>query len=127
MKVNGDTNGTDDIDEEGWRKCCNALTVVGRMPLKATPTHKRAIFLKLLQLDNNIASKKGNLPLKNEKIPILIILRRALIRFAGTVTKDVIEVSPSHVLLTFRTLKLSRSYSECMGHLINLPQMNCVA
>ena len=98
MKVNGDKTGTDEKVGERWRKCCNALTVAERMPLKATPSHKRAIFLKLLQLDNNIASKKGNVLLKNsEKVHILIVLRRALIRYAGTVTKDIIEVS-SHLM-----------------------------
>lgn len=125
VKINGDT--THEKSEEAWRKCRNALTVAARIPLKATQSQQGAIFRKLLQLDQKITFKKSDLPLKNnDKTHVLIVLRRTLIRYAGIVAKDVIEVSPSDVLLIFRTLTLSLRYPRCMRHSICLRQMKCV-
>jgi hypothetical protein len=101
-KVNGDKVGTDERVENTRRRCLNALTVAARMPLKSSLSQKRSIFVKLLQLDHTIASKKSSPSLqKGERIDILIVVRRALIRYAGTVAKDVVEVSPSQSLLNF--------------------------
>ena len=89
-----------------WKRCCNALTIVARIPSGPVSTdHKREIFDKLLELDKNFVGMTsewdgtcGNL------VDHLIVVRRALIRFVSVVGKSTVEVMVLKLCLMCRTI-----------------------
>jgi hypothetical protein len=78
-----------DGDVNAWR-CCNSVMIVARIPLEPIPRdHKNTIFEKLMELDKYLVRMSGKM---NGNLEILIVVRRALIRFVGVVGKTTVEV-----------------------------------
>lgn len=93
--VNGnDSDIRQSMSEPNWMRCRNAVTVIARLHLEPTPRSWRSsIFTKLLQLDRAIGSKHVRVPgSEKNKIFLLVSIRYALIRYAETVEKSIIEV-----------------------------------
>ena len=79
-----------DEDVNAWRRCCNAVTITARIPLEPIPRdHKNTIFEKLVELDKYLVGMSGKM---DGNLEILIVVRRAVIRFVGVVGKTTIEV-----------------------------------
>jgi len=79
-----------DGEINAWKRCCNAVTIVARIPLEPIPRdHKNTIFGKLLELDKYLVGISGKM---NRNLETLIVVRRALIRFMGVVGKTTVEV-----------------------------------
>ena|ERR1700737_3673673 len=100
--VNGTINNGDKHAISGsgfgshlWEKHRVAVMVVARMPLEPIPLHwKNEILLKLLKLDRNVVDGKAKPPLQEKfKVELLLLIRRALVRYVKTAAKDVVMVS----------------------------------
>jgi hypothetical protein len=99
----------------GWRRYCNTVTIVARIPLEPIPLdHKNAIFGKLVGLDRYLVAMSGKV---NGNLEILILVRRALIRFVGVVGKTTVEVWTLNICLMNRIM-LSRIHSLGSTHLL---------
>lgn len=97
VKVNGEKASVRRGENElKVNRCLNAATIVTRIPLEAISLQrKNGIFEKMLKLDQAIASGDTILRFKQvEEQEFLFVIRHAMIRFANSVAKSVIEVVP---------------------------------
>lgn len=91
-----------DEDVNAWRRCCNAVMIVARIPLEPIPRdHKNTIFGMLVELDKYLVGMSGKM---NGGLEILIVVRRALIRFVGVVGKTTVEVWTLNICLMNRII-----------------------
>ena len=99
VKVNGDKfQQSNKKTHNGVRwslnRCRNIVAIVNRIPMEPISKQRRnGLFQKLMKLDQVVVSGSADFSLnKRHKQEFLLVIRHAIIRFAKSVARTVIEV-----------------------------------
>ena len=111
-KVNGDNSGQSNKEaHKGGQlrlnRCRNAVAIIDRIPMEPISQRRRnGLFEKLMKLDQVVISRKTDISLKKlDKQEFLVAIRHAIIRFAKSVARTVVEVMPFICNLIRRTIQ----------------------